>query len=158
MTRLETLSAYGKGFVCAGTNGFFAVFDRTDDRKEPYALLKSFSFSPAASASLQASGGASAAPSVPHWTALAVSPNDETLVGLSRDHTLYQFPLGNVDILDADDDAAFSDHFAHVAPGGLHYGAVLALDLCLHKPLVATVGVDGTVRTKHTPLQCSHRP
>ena len=76
-----------------------------------------------------------------------MSPNDETLVGYARDNTLYSFPLGNVDIMDADDDAGFSEHFSHVGSGGLHSGGIVALDICLHKPLIATVGeTDKTVR------------
>jgi len=41
-TRLECIANYGKGFILGGTNGFFSVYEKNDDRKDPYMLIKTF--------------------------------------------------------------------------------------------------------------------
>lgn len=49
-TTVKCITAYGKGFAIGGSNGFFCVFEKTDNKKEPFIHIKSFkrAFCPAA--------------------------------------------------------------------------------------------------------------
>ena len=79
---IEAISAFSKGFVVCGTRGFFRVFERTEDRKEPYIQIKSFSAGDEA------------------LTSLTISPTDETVCCYSSSsNRLLSFPLGGIDIL-----------------------------------------------------------
>lgn len=134
---LETLAVHARGFCIAGTNGYFAAFECQDDPKSPYLPVHSFivnSFCPGRT--------------TPSWVKLAVSSNGETLVAYAKDHALYTFPLGSIDVLTADENGGLGEHFLPLATGGgvPHDGPILAMDLCVHRPLIATCGSDHTVR------------
>jgi hypothetical protein len=40
LPQIKSLVTYGKGFALAGTAGFFVVYEKTDDKKEPYMHIK----------------------------------------------------------------------------------------------------------------------
>lgn len=51
------------------------------------------------------------------------------------------FNLGNIDVLDDGD-----DHFSALLQGGNHTARVVALDVCLTRPIAVTVGQDRVLR------------
>ena len=121
--RAETIYAFGKGFIVAGSHGFFSLYDRTDDRKDPYLLIKT----------LKMEGKS--------FHSLTATPNDELLVAFTRDRNLYSFPLGSIDIMEEGD-----NNFTELSTRGFHSGKVLAMDLCLQKPFLVTCCEDQTIR------------
>lgn len=134
--QLEALVVHSRGFCVAGTCGLFAAYECQDDPKCPYALLQCFNVD------TLVPGRTS-----PSWTNLAVSTNGDTLIARTRDSALYAFHLGNMDVLNTDVNGGYSEHFMPLPTGGLpHNGAILAMDLGIHRPLVATCGVDSTIR------------
>jgi hypothetical protein len=40
--RLENFAACGKGFIVVGTYGHVAIYDRTDEKRDPYVEVKKF--------------------------------------------------------------------------------------------------------------------
>ena len=121
--RVESLVASRKGFCVGGTRGFFAVYEKTDDTKDPFLLLKTF-----------AQGDDTI-------TSMSISPNEEQLVAYSRPSRLRVFPLANIDIL-----SDSQDHFQPMVPRGVHTDAIVGLDVCVQMPLVVTVSNDHHVR------------
>ena len=41
-TQIKTIAKSSRGFIVGGTNGFFSVYEKTDDRKDPYMHIKYF--------------------------------------------------------------------------------------------------------------------
>ena len=123
-SRLETVVSHAKGFLLGGTNGYFAVYERTEDRKDPFVLIKTLR---AADESIRA---------------MALSANKETVMICTKNDRLMTFPLSSVDMLEEGAVAPFVDVFK----GGFHVGAIHAMDICVQKPIVVTVGSDRTIR------------
>jgi len=120
---VETIAAYGKGFVVAGSGGFFSVWDRTEPPAAfPYAPVKTVpqplppgdgSVGRRGSASTVGSGGSrrgggggpggglglSWGGPAATITSVVVHPSDELLVAVTADRELLSFPLGNVDVM-----------------------------------------------------------
>ena len=143
---LETLTVHARGFCIAGTQGYFAAFECQDDPKSPYLPVRSFLVV-----------GSCPNMTLPSWVKLAVSPNGETLVAYARDHTLYTFPLGSIDVLTTDENGGLGEHFSPLVSGGgvPHDGPILAMDLGVQRPLIATCGADHTVRVwNYTRRRC----
>jgi len=124
-TRLECIANYGKGFILGGTNGFFSVYEKTDDRKDPFMLIKTFYYK------------------TESFYSICANFNDEQVVAFSKTQRLLSFPLGSIDMID---ESEVEDNFLDVSPGGLHQGSIIDMDLCMQKPLLVTVGADRTVR------------
>jgi WD40 repeat protein len=124
--KIQTIAAYTKGFLVAGTMGFLGVYEKTEDLKDPFLLIKTFS---ASEESLDS---------------LAVSPTDETVVVYTKSNQLLTFPLGSIDIMSEEE-----DHFSNLVPKGVHIGGVVAMDTCRQKPLLFTVSSDKTARVWH---------
>ena len=100
---LETLAVHARGFCIAGTQGFFAAYECQDDPKSPYLPVRSFIVT-----------GSCPNAITPSWVKLAVSSNGETLVAYARDHALYTFPLGSIDVLTADENGGLGEHFCSI--------------------------------------------
>ncbi|CAN0154236.1 unnamed protein product, partial [Phaeothamnion confervicola] len=146
--RLDAVSATPRGFVAAGggVHGHLAVYEHMDDRAHPYMLIKSFS-----------TRGDS-------LLGLAVSPGGEALCCYARSNRLLLFQLGAVDIMNGGDGGmngvmnggmnggsgmngnGGEGVFEPVVGGGTHAGAVLSLDACTQRPVVATLGADRVIR------------
>lgn len=132
--QLAALVVHARGFCVAGSFGLFAAYESQDDPKSPYTLLHCLNID------TLIPGRAS-----PSWTNLAVSTSGDTLIARARDSALYAFHLGSMDVLNAD--GGYSEHFVPLPTGGLpHNGAILAMDIGIHRPLVATCGADNTIR------------
>ncbi len=128
--RVESIAAYNnnKGFIVSGTSGYFGVYERTDDRKDPFILIKNFQ-------------------TVDHETisSITISPSDESVVGYmkSPSNQLFHFPLVNIDMMKETDQ---SSHFHSVRKHGMHTGPVIGMDVCVNKPYLISIGIDKTAR------------
>eukprot|EP00520_Triparma_pacifica_P017342 CAMPEP_0118652876 /NCGR_PEP_ID=MMETSP0785-20121206/11546_1 /TAXON_ID=91992 /ORGANISM="Bolidomonas pacifica, Strain CCMP 1866" /LENGTH=1434 /DNA_ID=CAMNT_0006545411 /DNA_START=134 /DNA_END=4435 /DNA_ORIENTATION=+ len=124
-TQIRTIAKSSRGFIVGGTNGFFSVYEKTDDRKDPYMHIKYFYC-----------GRES-------FMSISANHNDEHAVAYSKTGRLLSFPLGSVDMID---ESEAEKRFIDVIPGGTHEGAIIDSSLCAQKPLLATVGGDKSVR------------
>ncbi|CAK4073129.1 unnamed protein product [Aphanomyces euteiches] len=122
--KVETIAASTKGFVLAGTEGIFGVFEFSDDPKDPFILIRALS------------AGEMTIESV------AISPNCENVVAYTSSQRLVTLSMGAIDVVQ-DGHADFHD----VIPNGTHCGSILTFDLCLQKPIVVTCGADKTIRS-----------
>ena len=128
--RFETIETYKKGFVVGGSGtdlgGYMCVYEHTDDRKEPFMLIKYFYSDE------------------PHLTIsnLAISPMDETVAMFVQPvNQVMTFPLVNIDTLENDQSV-----FKYLRKGGYHTGRVLDIDIALNKPCVVTCGADKQIK------------
>ncbi|CAB1097150.1 unnamed protein product [Ectocarpus sp. CCAP 1310/34] len=123
--RLETLIPFSKGFIVAGggINGYLGVYENMEDHRDPYMWIKSFT----------ANGSA--------LESLTLNRGSEVMYVYSRTNEILTFNLGNMDVLDEG-----SNHFHPLLQGGNHTSPVVALDVCLTKPIVVTVGGDRVLR------------
>ncbi|GMH81547.1 hypothetical protein TrVE_jg1075 [Triparma verrucosa] len=124
-TRIETIAASSRGFILGGNNGFFSVYEKTDDRKDPYMHIKTFYCGKES------------------FSSICCNHNDEQVVAFSKNCRLLSFPLGSVDMID---EAQAESSFLDIIPGGSHEGSIINTSVCAQKPLLATVGSDRTVR------------
>ncbi|KAG9413957.1 Cilia- and flagella-associated protein 57 [Aphanomyces cochlioides] len=122
--KVETIAASTKGFVLAGTEGMFGVFEFSDDPKDPFILIRALS------------AGEMTIESV------AISPNCENVVAYTSSQRLVTLSMGAIDVVQ-DGHADFHD----VIPNGTHCGSILTFDLSLQKPIVVTCGADKTIRS-----------
>eukprot|EP00698_Gefionella_okellyi_P006107 TRINITY_DN15567_c0_g1_i1.p1 TRINITY_DN15567_c0_g1~~TRINITY_DN15567_c0_g1_i1.p1 ORF type:complete len:1180 (-),score=311.31 TRINITY_DN15567_c0_g1_i1:65-3577(-) len=121
---IESFAGYSRGFVCAGDNGIVHLFEKTDDAREAYRRTKTFKIHQNA---------------VP-VTTLAISPSEEVLVCGLDNSQLFSLNLSSTDLMKPDD-----MNFEYLFQS-FHHGAVTGLDVCVRKPLIATCGLDRTVR------------
>ncbi|KAJ1455139.1 quinon protein alcohol dehydrogenase-like superfamily [Pelagophyceae sp. CCMP2097] len=131
-TRIESLCAYSKGFVCGGSAGSLRIYERSEDVRESFKCLKVFRIE---NCGPRCSIGN-----------LVISPSEETLLCATNDHQMYTFTLSNTDILKEDsmnfDLLSTSFH----GPGPDGSAEIYSMDVCVWKPLIATCGADRTVR------------
>ncbi len=90
-----------QGFALGGTNGYFCVYEKTDDKREPFVHIKTLK-----------QGDDTI-------TGMTVTPSDETLVSYSQQSMLRAFPLSTIDTL-----SESKNHFYSVLPNGIHTRAV----------------------------------
>ena len=120
---IDSIVAYSKGFVCGSDGGLIYVFEKSDD-KDYYKKVKCLRIEKNAV----------------KIKTLAVSPSEEQLVCTLANSQVYTFSLSNTDILRAD------EMNFELLSQAFHHGVVTGLDCSVRKPLVATCGVDRSVR------------
>ena len=124
------LAGYSKGFVCGCTDGIVRIFEQSDESREYYKLTKTFKIQDTSS----------------RVSSLAISPSEDSLACSLANHQIYVLNLANSDILKPEemsfDLLATSFH----GPGLSGSPAITGMDTCIRKPLVATCGLDRTVR------------
>jgi len=125
---LLCITAFGKGFIAGGDGGIIRVYEKADDPKELFKKAREVKLD------VTSSGGVAAA------IAMAISPTEETLAIATSNAQLLQMSLSSSDILKAEESAM--DHVLT----SFHSGPILGLDVCIRKQLVATCGVDRSVR------------
>ncbi|TYZ60990.1 hypothetical protein PybrP1_005345 [[Pythium] brassicae (nom. inval.)] len=126
---VSAILGYSKGFVCGGSGGIVRIYDRSDDGREYYKKAKSFSVE----------GNASTIKDI------AISPTEDSLVCSMENNQLYVLTLSSTDILkeDAMNFELLATSFHSPGASGAH---ITGLDTCIRKPLVATCGLDKSVR------------
>jgi len=120
---IESIVGFSKGIVTGSDDGSIAIYDKTEE-KEQYKRTKVFRID-------------NNAVKIRH---LAVSHTEEQLVIATDNNQLYQFNLTNADIMKADE-----TNFDFLATS-FHSGQITGVDTCVRKPLVATCGLDKSVR------------
>ena len=123
-TRFESIAVYNKGFVVGGSKGFFAVYEKTEDKKDPFLLISHFN--------------ASEHDSIAY---MSVSPSSETIACYTRNKQILLF-----DMLNMDNSKNGMDRFKQLRPFGNHQRGVVGLDLCLNRPVAVTCSLDKTLR------------
>ena len=137
------LKPYTKGFVCGGALGALRIFERSDDEREFYRCVKTY----------KVEGDDTAIMSI------SVSPSEDNLVCSTAKHQAYTFALGSTDILRSGD-ASFryfellTGSEAHGPARDQRNAAIVAMDVCIWKPLLATCGRDNTVRLWNFDERC----
>ncbi|TMW63634.1 hypothetical protein Poli38472_002575 [Pythium oligandrum] len=125
----SSILGYSKGFVCGGSGGTVRIYDRNDDGREYYKKSKTFSVE----------GNSSTI------TNIAISPTEDSLVCSLENNQLYVLTLSSTDILK--EDAMNFELLSTSFHGPGNTGAqITGLDTCIRKPLVATCGLDRSVR------------
>lgn len=124
-----SILGYSKGFVCGGSGGIVRLYDRSDDGREYYKKSKTFSVE----------GNTSTIKDI------AISPTEDSLVCSMENNQLYVLTLSSTDILkeDAMNFELLSTSFHSPGVSGSH---ITGLDTCVRKPLIATCGLDKSVR------------
>ena len=125
--KIQTIQAYAKGFVVGGSHGYFAVYEQTDDQKDPFLPIRSFETGE-------------------HdiINSLAISPLGETVTSfILPSMQLKTFPLAHIDMIEQD---GSEKPFTMMRQNGFHAGAILDMSVCLCRPCIATVGMDHTIR------------
>ncbi|KAF1332535.1 Wd domain-containing protein, partial [Globisporangium splendens] len=125
----SSILGYSKGFVCGGSGGIVRIYDRSDDGREYYKKSKTFSVE----------GNTSTIKDI------AISPTEDSLVCSMENNQLYVLTLSSTDILkeDAMNFELLSTSFHSPGIAGSH---ITGLDTCVRKPLIATCGLDKSVR------------
>ncbi|KAG5189826.1 quinon protein alcohol dehydrogenase-like superfamily [Tribonema minus] len=139
------MAACGRGFVAGCVAGQLRIYERSDDPQELYRCQKV--------RMLEASPSG-----YPALTSIGVSPGEDTLAISTDTNQLYKVNLGSCDVQREDGGAGLFEHMG--APshgpgpiqqtegsiGGTRSARINAVDSCIWKPLVATVGADRTFR------------
>ena len=119
---ISSIVCYSKGFVAGQDNGVVTIFERDD--KEVYRRARSFVIE-------------NNQCRVKH---LAVSPNEEHLVCSLDNNQIYTLLLSNSEIMKQDE-----MNFDILGTSN-HQGPITGMDICIRKPLIATVSTDKSIR------------
>lgn len=119
---VASIACYSKGFVAGQDNGVVTIFERDD--KEVYRRARAFTIENNAC----------------RVKYLAISPNEEHLICSLENNQLYSLLLSNSEIM-KQDEMNFD-----VLGTNTHQGPITGMDICIRKPLIATVSTDRSVR------------
>jgi WD40 repeat protein len=122
---VTSLLAFSQGFVAGGSRGRFRVYGLESELSSPSVDMF------AQTADWQAAGDVGAV------MGLALTPDEDTLRAVTKENQLLTVRMRGGNSSDS--------KVTHlIAP--FHSGAILGMDVCVRKPLVATCGADRTVR------------
>ena len=127
---VHCMVGYSKGFVCGCTEGIVRIFEQSDESRDYYKMTKTFKIQDTTSRVLS----------------LAVSPSEDSLACSLANHQIYVLNLANSDILKPEEMTFELMATSFHGPGLSGSAAITGLDACSRKPLVATCGLDRTVR------------
>jgi len=116
------LESVDRGFICAGENGYFSVFERTYD-SEHFNHYKRFRTM-----------------EKKKIVSMCVSSKENNVICCYDDNKLAYFSLANVDILKE------TDNNFTLLPVGFHGQAVQGISTCVQKSILATSSNDRTIR------------
>ncbi|KAI9224597.1 WD40-repeat-containing domain protein [Blastocladiella britannica] len=119
---LSLVSTVKGGFICGCTGGLITIYDKTDEAS--YRKAREVVLPEEASQDI---------------VAMALTPNEETLLVVGRNSQMYSVVLGEGDV--KLEDTRF-EPFAQP----FHSGAVTGMDTCIRKPLIVTCSADRSVR------------
>eukprot|EP01062_Namystynia_karyoxenos_P059978 TRINITY_DN513_c0_g3_i1.p1 TRINITY_DN513_c0_g3~~TRINITY_DN513_c0_g3_i1.p1 ORF type:complete len:1398 (+),score=599.25 TRINITY_DN513_c0_g3_i1:85-4194(+) len=122
-----TISCVGRGFVCGGEGGEFAVYERTYDA-EYFQCYKHFT-----------------TPGRKRIIDISISPNEENLICCYENNELALFSLANVDVMDHDKEEEVAQAFRNL-PVGFHCDVITGFDVCIQKSIIVTTSMDRTIR------------
>lgn len=122
--RFESIAMYNKGFVIGGTKGLFQVYEKTEDKKDPFLLIKVLH-----------------AGEHDNISCLSVSPSSESVACYTRNKQILLFSLLNMDNIKKTDES-----FKPLRNFREHERGITGLDICVNKPIIAMCGKDHTLR------------
>jgi len=131
---VHSILAFSKGIICSAGLGTVHLFDKTED-KEMYKKTKEICI-PADSQSADPEASRNQV-----INCLSLSPSEETLVSSTIDNQLYSITLSSADLGKQGDQATFE-----ILSQSFHVTQITGLDVCMRKPLVATCGMDRSIR------------
>ncbi|KAG1658747.1 hypothetical protein FOA52_000860 [Chlamydomonas sp. UWO 241] len=117
-----SITCYSKGFVVGQDDGVVTIFEK--DEKEVYRRARSFTIE-ANQCKIKY---------------LAISPSEEYLLCSLENNQIYSLLLSNQEIMKADE-----MNFDIMGTAN-HQGPITGMDICIRKPLIATVSTDKSVR------------
>jgi WD40 repeat protein len=115
------------GFALYGKEGFVSVYEKCDDKREPYYEIRGYT--------LEAT----------NFIGGAILPTEDRLILVSHEGRLVSVSIGQHDIPGEhlnNELVAATDLFH----GGFHDGPIIASDISYHRSVLATIGTDSTVR------------
>ncbi|CAK9865196.1 unnamed protein product [Sphagnum jensenii] len=123
-TVAETIVQYSKGFVCGEAGGFISVYSKQDGEDINFKKIQSIKVD---------NSGVKV-------RSMALSPNEDLLVFTLENQQLISLPFQSIDMFKAND-----------VPKDLniqtfHPDAITGMDMCVRRPIIATCGVDKSVR------------
>ncbi|KAI8907767.1 WD40-repeat-containing domain protein, partial [Powellomyces hirtus] len=133
---ISTLLAYSKGFICGGSHGSIAIYDRNEDApggplvagqqpgsKDMYRKVKELTMHDDNA----------------KVTNMALSPSEDNLVATTETNQLFALMLAGTEVKGEESRfEMFSQPF--------HHGQITGCDTCIRKPLVVTCSTDRSVR------------
>jgi len=121
---VTALAVHGKGFVCGGGAGYVWLFERQDQDKEPFKLVKTLI--------------------VPfeegHISSISISPSEDHAALTTSTGQAYNMSIANAEMIKSEE-ANFD-----TLVSSFHESAITGLDTCIRKPLILTCSTDKTVR------------
>lgn len=141
----NAILATSKGFVVVGNQARVSLFERSEDPREYYRHTKTLSIFHEEEHGI---------------TSLALSPLEDLLLCTLSNHQIYSLNMSHIDILKEDVMNFELFHASFHGPGNIKsspsssndtttraiLGGITGLDICLRKPLIATSGLDCSVR------------
>ncbi|KXJ18311.1 cilia- and flagella-associated protein 57 [Exaiptasia diaphana] len=127
------IAAFSKGFICSAGLGTVHLFEKTEE-KDFYKKSREIRI-PA-----DAQSPDPQLAEKQEVKNLTISPSEETLVCATSTSQLYNITLSTAD-LGKGDLATFE-----LLSQSFHHGVITGMDVCIRKPLIATCGLDRSVR------------
>lgn len=145
MSRANALVPYSKGFFVVGSYGFITMFERTEDRRDPYVEIRRVVLGEF------------------HILSATLVPSEDRMVLLSKNARLIYVPMS--DLTAPIDDESIANQTQKLKArdlisGGTHTPvgrdpAIIAAASAFQKSLLVTVGADHTARLWNTvTMQC----
>eukprot|EP01065_Artemidia_motanka_P003519 TRINITY_DN11686_c4_g1_i1.p1 TRINITY_DN11686_c4_g1~~TRINITY_DN11686_c4_g1_i1.p1 ORF type:complete len:1358 (+),score=552.17 TRINITY_DN11686_c4_g1_i1:68-4141(+) len=126
-TAVWAMYSVGRGFICGGDGGAFAVYERTYD-SEYFQCYKIFT-----------------TPTKRKIIDISISPSEESLVCCYDNNELSLFGLTNIDVMDHEKEEDVAQAFRNL-PVGFHSDTITGFDVCMQKSIVVTTSMDKCVR------------
>ncbi|CAF4141329.1 unnamed protein product, partial [Adineta steineri] len=128
-SEIKCIVPYSRGvLIAAGVNKVY-MFDRIDDNREYYRRNREILLPSDTTDKINNE----------RIVSMCLSPSEETLIALTDHQQIYQLSFSGIDI--TKDVATFS-----YLADGYHHAQVTGVDTCIRKQLIATCGVDKSVR------------
>jgi len=123
---IEGLAVFSKGFCLYGKEGFVAIYEKCDDKREPYYEVRSMCLE------------------VTNFIGGAVLPSEDRLILVSTEGRLVSVGIGQHDIPGEKESEVVAA--VDLCPGGFHDSAIISSDVAYHRSLYATLSMDSALR------------
>jgi len=129
--QIQGITNCSNGFIISGPYGFIALYDRTDEKRDPYVEVKKFTLG-----ELNVIG-------------VAIYPSEEKFVVLSDSGRLLSVTMDStvqVDNKDQSPSAITTNAIKDLVQGGYSNESVIALDVAYNRPVFVTISSDRCFR------------
>lgn len=125
---IEGIATFTKGFALFGKEGVVTIYEKCDDKREPYYEVKTMC--------LEAT----------NFVGGAILPSEDRLVLVSNEGRLVCCGIGQHDVPGGEKDEFNSVEATELIPGGFHSSAIISADIAFHRSICATISLDGSAR------------